>query len=212
MFRIFGLFFIIVISFLNAGCCFLGGPHRAVTRAVPVAELAHYQHYSPKVKKVVLKAELLSRKNYNYIFGSADPKNGGMDCSGVINYLLKSIKNTSVPRDSYDMYMWLLRKGKIHHVTNDNFHSYQFNALKPGDLLFWTNTFRTNRKPPITHVMLYLGKNKNNEPLMFGSSDGGIYKNREMWGVSVFDFILPLPEDKDRFVAYGCIPSFTCVN
>jgi cell wall-associated NlpC family hydrolase len=134
-----------------------------------------------------------------------------MDCSGVFYYLLKRMNpHRYVPRDAYEQYMWLLHAGKIHHVTDENFHSYQFNALKPGDLLFWTGTYRTNRRPPITHVMMYLGKDKHNQPLMFGSSDGGIYKGKEMWGVSVFDFTLPLPRDHARFVAYGCIPHFTC--
>lgn len=210
MFRIFCVLFILFISLLNTSCCQFGGPHRAVTRPVPVADLAHYPHYHANVKKVISRARLLSKKHLTYLFGSDDPKNGGMDCSGVIYYLLKSIDHLHIPRDSYDMYIWLEREKKIHHVTNDHFHSDQFNALKPGDLLFWTNTYRTHRNPPITHVMLYLGKDKNNEPLMFGSSDGGIYKGMEMWGVSVFDFILPNDHDKARFVAYGCIPSFTC--
>ncbi|MEI9999248.1 MAG: hypothetical protein WDO13_08775 [Verrucomicrobiota bacterium] len=29
--------------------------------------------------------------------------------------------------------------------------------LKPGDLLFWENTYKPERQPPITHVMIFLG-------------------------------------------------------
>jgi len=211
MFRIICVLVVLLASFLGTSCSQFGGQHPAVTEPVPVENLANYANYPANVKKVISKALVLSRKNLTYHFGSANPRTGGMDCSGVFYYLLRHMKHhTYVPRDSYEMYMWLLRAGKIHHVTYENFHSAQFNALKPGDLLFWTNTFRTNRRPPITHVMMYLGKDKNNQPLMFGSSDGGIYKDRVMWGVSVFDFILPLPRDRDRFVAYGCIPGFTC--
>jgi hypothetical protein len=212
MFRVFCLLMIVFISLLNAGCASFGfnGVHRAVTRPVPISQLSHYETDPPNVKNVISHAMLLSEEHLTYKFGSANPKNGGMDCSGVIYYLLRDIKHTHVPRDSYHMYLWLSEAGTIHHVTYDNFRSKQFNALKPGDLLFWTGTFRTHRKPPITHVMLYLGRDKHNVPLMFGSSDGGIYKGREMWGVSVFQFILPLRGDRARFVAYGCIPSFTC--
>ncbi|MCX7124699.1 MAG: NlpC/P60 family protein, partial [Gammaproteobacteria bacterium] len=190
MFRILCLLIVLCASFLNTSCAPFSarGPHEAITRTVPVNDLARYHHYHSNVKRVISRAKLLSKKHLTYIFGSDDPRRGGMDCSGVIYYLLKHINNIYVPRDSYGMYIWLERAGKIHHVTSNNFHSNQFNALKPGDLLFWTGTYRTNRKPPITHVMLYLGKNKNNEPLMFGSSDGGIYKGTEMWGVGVFDF------------------------
>ena len=115
-----------------------------------------------------------------------------------------------IPRDSYGMYIWLARAGTIHHVTSHTFRSKQFDALKPGDLLFWINTYRTHHKPPITHVILYLGKDKEGQRLMFGSSDGGIYKGHEMWGVSVFNFTLPPRRYRARFVAYGCIPSYTC--
>ena len=89
------------------------------------------------------------------------------------------------------------------------FSSPEFRYLRPGDLLFWTGTYRTYRKPPITHVMLYLGKNKENRPLMFGSTTGS-YRGKEVRGVGVFDFILPRPGDMARFVGYGCIPNYTC--
>lgn len=209
MFRIICLLTVLFISILNTSCS-SNGLHPAITRPVPIRSLAHYPHYNRNVKKVLAKALVLSKEHLTYIFGADNPKQGGMDCSGVIYYLLKSLDNIYVPRDSFEMYLWLERDGKIHHVTDENLNSYQFHDLKPGDLLFWEDTYYTHRNPPITHVMMYLGKNKHGEPLMFGSSDGGIYKRKIMWGVSVFDFILPNPGDKARFVAYGCIPSFTC--
>ncbi len=210
MFRIIFVFCILLFSLFNTACSFRPGHHPAVTRSVPVSHLANYRHYPANVRKVIVSAMHLSKKHLTYRFGSDNPKFGGMDCSGVIYYLLKQIKNVYVPRDSYEMYFWLLHAGKMHHVTSYNFHSYQFRDLRPGDLLFWTGTYFTHRKPPITHVMMYLGENKNNEPLMFGSSDGGIYKDKEMWGVSVFDFILPHRGERVHFVGYGCIPGFTC--
>jgi cell wall-associated NlpC family hydrolase len=188
----------------------VGHYHRAITQPVPLTALAHHNHYSASVNTVITRALLLSQKHLTYLFGSDNPRRGGMDCSGVIYYLLRGIKPTDVPRDSYEMYLWLLRAGKIHHVATDHFNTHSFNALKPGDLLFWTGTYRTNRRPPITHVMLYLGQTQHHVPLMFGASDGGIYHGKQMWGVSVFDFILPNDRGRERFVAYGCIPSFTC--
>lgn len=206
--------FVVVFLFtLFAASCsrYPRGIHSPITRPVPVERLAKYNHYSPKVKKVISKAMVLSRDDLTYIFGSDTLNRGGMDCSGVIYYLLKSMRpNQIIPRDSYDMYMWLLHAHVMHHVTSNQFSSPQFSHLKPGDLLFWSGTYRTDRKPPITHVMMYLGKDKHGTPLMFGSSDGGIYKGMEMWGVSVFDFTLPSDHYRKRFVGYGCIPSFTC--
>jgi hypothetical protein len=210
MFRIICTVIILFASFLNTSCSSFRFQHAPVTRPVPVGNLVNYPNYPSNVKTVVRKALWLSKKNLNYTFGSANPNNGGMDCSGVINYLLKSIDHGHVPRDSYDMYRWLAKAGTIHHVTSFHLRSKQFDALKPGDLLFWANTYHTRRRPPITHVMLYLGKNRSGKPLMFGSSDGGVYKGKEMWGVSVFEFVLPYRSDRARFVAYGCIPNYTC--
>ena len=207
------IFTVLFFALLSASCSQfgLGRYHSATTRPVPVADLAHYDDYPVGVKKMIARALLLSRQDLTYRFGSDNPKNGGMDCSGVIYYILKGLHpHAYAPRDSYDMYIWLLRAKKIHHVRTRYFNSSQFNALKPGDLLFWTGTYRTRHRPPITHVMLYLGKDKHHVPLMFGSSGGGIYRGREMWGVSVFDFILPSGRGRERFVGYGCIPSVTC--
>src|SRR3990167_1761640 len=136
MFRIVALIFL-CISFFITSCTTV---HTPITQPVPIANLAHYKNYQPNVKKVIAKASVLSKENLTYKFGSANPDTGGMDCSGVIYYILKSLASTYIPRDSYSMYMWLLRHGKIHHVTTHNLHSNQFNALKPGDLLFWTGT------------------------------------------------------------------------
>ncbi len=90
------------------------------------------------------------------------------------------------------------------------FNSPEFSKLKPGDLLFWSGTYIIHRDQPITHVMLYLGKNKKGERLMFGASDGRTYQGKKMWGVSVFDFKLPDGKGPQRFVGYGCIPDLTC--
>ncbi|MCX7124698.1 MAG: NlpC/P60 family protein [Gammaproteobacteria bacterium] len=182
----------------------------AITQEIPIENISGYIDYPEKVKQLISKALLLSEKNLTYLYGSSDPKNGGMDCSGTIYYLLSCVTNLEIPRQANELYLWIEKKGELHYVTSNDFNSVEFNALKPGDLLFWSGTYETHRTPNITHVMLYLGKNKSNEPIMFGSSDGRTYENKKMRGVSVFDFKLPNEKDKARFVAYGCIPSFTC--
>jgi hypothetical protein len=58
--------------------------------------------------------------------------------------------------------------------------------------------------------MLYLGRDKNNQPLMFGASDGRTYRGEMKWGVTVFDFELPSENSPIRFLGYGCIPNFNC--
>lgn len=210
MFRIF--YGVCIFLFLNVTCCAAAEnkPLPAITQSISTAELIGYADYPSHVKQLISEAFLLSEKNLTYLYGSSDPKNGGMDCSGTIYYLLKNGIHSNAPRDANGMYHWVKSDGKIYYVTHNDFHSDAFNELKPGDLLFWSGTYETHAVHAITHVMLYLGKNKNHEPLMFGSSDGRTYRGVKMRGVSVFDFKLPKEKDKARFVAYGCIPSFTC--
>ncbi len=186
------------------------GLTQAITQPIPVSKLDGYDEYSENVKELIAKSSVLTKQKLTYLFGSANPKNGGMDCSGTIYYLLSSHKNIDVPRQANGMYAWVKKSGKLHAVNTRNFDSSQFNKLKAGDLLFWSGTYRTRNKSTITHVMMYLGKNKNGEPLMFGASGGRTYAGRRMNGVSVFDFVLPSGKSKARFVGYGCIPGFTC--
>lgn len=183
---------------------------KAITQSIAIDHLASFKEYPEKTQQLILKAQALTQQNLTYQYGSADPKKGGMDCSGTIYYLLKSMNISDVPRPGNEMYLWVSQKGKLHTVSSNSFDSAEFSHLKPGDLLFWSGTYNTQRQPPITHVMLYLGKNKQGQPLMFGASDGRTYQEKSMWGVSLFDFKLPNPKSSSRFVGYSCIPHLTC--
>ena len=86
--------------------------------------------------------------------------------------------------------------------------------LAPGDLLFWTGTYNIERDPPITHAMIYLGREKStNHRIMIGASDGRTYRGESRYGVSVFDFKISAPALTNEgrlsptFVGYGHIPS-----
>lgn len=184
----------------------------AITQPIPLSNIPQYDTYPSVVKELILKASHLSQMNLTYLYGSADPKNKGMDCSGTIYYLLNQNKLNDVPRQSDEIFAWVEKEGKLYKVTTQDFNSAEFSHLKPGDLLFWSGTYRVSRMVAITHVMLYLGKNDKGERLMFGSSDGRTYQGKKMWGVSVFDFKLPNAKDRAKFVGYGCIPHLTCEN
>jgi hypothetical protein len=89
-------------------------------------------------------------------------------------------------------------------------------ALWPADgitLDFWSDTYKMDRDPPVTHTMIYLGREKSmGNRLMVGSSDGRSYRGLRRWGVSVFDLkpvpaSSPSPRDAaPRFIGYGSIP------
>jgi cell wall-associated NlpC family hydrolase len=176
-------------------------------------EIAEYGSYPSKVRQVIDAGLALSKENLGYTYGSADPKNGGMDCSGFIYYVLQQNGFADVPRDSSQQYVWVRKAGNFNAVLSRKEDSFEFDALKPGDLLFWRGTYNIDRDPPITHTMIYLGREKRTKKrVMLGSSDGRTYDGKQRWGVSVFDFKMPPPPQSGDakispvFVGYGRIP------
>lgn len=177
----------------------------AVTAPIPVSALVGYRHYPSAVKNLIANAAVLSQQNLTYLYGSADPKNHGMDCSGTIYYLLNNNGVNEVPRSANDMYRWVKKNHVFNTVKTMDFNSTDFSNLKPGDLLFWSGTYKVRDRHSITHVMLYLGKNTHHQPLMFGSNNSRTYR-----GVSVFNFKLPAKGKAAKFLGYSCIPNLTC--
>jgi peptidoglycan DL-endopeptidase CwlO len=176
-------------------------------------QIANYDSYSPKVKQIIDAGLALTKQNLGYTYGSADPKDGGMDCSGFIYYVLQQNGFPDVPRDSSQQYVWVRKAGNFNAVLSRKEDSFELDNLKPGDLLFWRGTYNIDRDPPITHTMIYLGREKRtNKRVMLGSSDGRTYDGKQRWGVSVFDFKLPPPPTSGDakispvFVGYGRIP------
>lgn len=166
-----------------------------------------------KVQQLLTSALELTARNLDYKYGSADPANGGMDCSGFVYYVLKQNGVADVPRDSSAQYTWLRRGGGFEPVLSRHDDSFELDNLKPGDLLFWTGTYRIDRDPPITHAMIYLGREKKTgKRVMVGASDGRVYDDQPRYGVSVFDFKLksggltPNGKLQPLFVGYGHIP------
>lgn len=181
--------------------------HPAITHPVAIEQISGYSHYPADVRNIITNAAYISELQLTYLFGSADPKNGGMDCSGTIHYLLKSIGIKDAPRSANEFYRWVETKGQLHSVTSNDLNSPQFAQLVPGNLLFWSGTYSVSG---MSHVMIYLGRDQQGRPLAFGSSDGRTYLGQRMWGVSLYDFTLPRPGTRGRFVGYGCAPGMSC--
>jgi peptidoglycan DL-endopeptidase CwlO len=179
-------------------------------------EIAGFESYPAKVRQILDAGLELTKQNLGYTYGSADPANGGMDCSGFIYYVLQQNGFPDVPRDSSQQYVWMRKAGNFNAVLSRQEDSFELEALKPGDLLFWRGTYNIDRDPPITHTMIYLGREKRtNKRVMIGSSDGRTYDGKQRWGVSVFDFKMPPPPNSGDakispvFVGYGRIPGLS---
>ena len=183
--------------------------------SLAASDLREYEAQPAGVKRLIDHALELTTRDLSYKYGSADPKNGGMDCSGTVYYLLNDAGVKDVPRDASEMYQWVWQQGRFRAVTSSNPDTFELTPLKPGDLLFWTGTYQVDRDPPITHVMIYLGTNRTNgRRVMVGASEGRTFEGKSRYGVSVFDFVLPKHSEtpagaetsQSRFVGYGSIP------
>lgn len=183
-------------------------PPLPVVSTVGIDELSGFENYPKQIQSLVQSALALTRLELGYLYGSHEPNKGGMDCSGSVYHVLRFQGLKDVPRQSDEMCNWVEKKTQLHLTpTASAFDHAEFADLKPGDLLFWTNTTETKRKLPVTHVMIYLGKlKKNGKRVVFGASDGRSYEGQRRSGVSVFDFHLPKAESPTKFYGYGPAP------
>jgi cell wall-associated NlpC family hydrolase len=179
--------------------------------SLSTGQLKEFADQPANIQALIESSLALTRQNLTYTYSSDDPANGGMDCSGFIYYVLTQAGVKDVPRDSIGQYEWVWKAHSFRAVNSRNIDSFEMDDLKPGDLLFWTGTYTTDRDPPVTHIMLYLGREKETgDRVMVGSSDGRSYHGIQRWGVSVFDFKAPPPENSSRstsrFIGYGSVP------
>ena len=180
---------------------------------ISVAEIADSPSYSPEVKKVIDLGLSLTTQNLGYKYNSADPAKGGMDCSGFIYYVLSQSGTKDVPRDAREQYIWVRKAGNFQAVLAQRDDSFELDALKPGDLLFWASNYGVSRDPDITQTMIYLGREKGtNQRIMIGASERLTYKGQSRSGVNIFDFKVGRARSKSNnepgpvFVGYGRIP------
>ncbi|MBN8418055.1 MAG: C40 family peptidase [Verrucomicrobia bacterium] len=183
-------------------------PTPAVVSTLSIADIRDFDSYPKQIQSLVQSCLALTHLDLGYLYGSHEPSKGGMDCSGTIYHVLHFQGLKDVPRQSDEMCNWVDKKSQLHLTpTAKDFDSEEFKDLKPGDLLFWTNSLETTRKLPVTHVMVYLGKlKKSGKRVVFGSSDGRSYMGERRSGVSVFDFTLPRPDSPKHFYGYGPTP------
>jgi len=180
----------------------------AAVSTISVEDIRDFDKYPKQIQSLVQSSMALTRLELGYLYGSHEPSKGGMDCSGTIYHVLHFQGLKDVPRQSDEMCNWVDKNTQLHLTpTATSFDSDEFDALKPGDLLFWTNTTKTTRKLPVTHVMIYIGKLKNSgKRIVFGSSDGRSFHGERRSGVSVFDFSLPREGSTSRLYGYGPTP------
>src|SRR5262249_56781886 len=93
----------------------------------------------PPVPGVVAVARRLA--GAPYVWGGASPATG-FDCSGLVQWSFAQV-GVRLPRTAQQQYDATARV-----PTAD---------LRPGDLVFFANTYKSDPSEPVTHVAIYLG-------------------------------------------------------
>lgn len=115
-----------------------------------------------------------------------------MDCSNTTRYLYKRVLGVELPRTASDQYYTLWQQGRITPAplrldgTVDTLAL--LGQMRSGDLLFWEWTYDIKRRPPVSHVMIYLGRTADGTPKMAGSSSRGRGETTQRGGVDVYTF------------------------
>lgn len=125
-----------------------------------------------------------------------------MDCSNTARWLYREVRGVTLPRTASDQYEMLRESGRLWRTRDEGALR---RRLRPGDLLFWENTYKPKRKPPITHVMVYLGTDERGRMLMAGSqgsSGPDVYPFRPAQKMGGYRFFFFFHRD-GRFVGYG---------
>jgi len=179
---------------------------------VTTAELRDFDKLSAARRKLIESAIATAKDSpwLPYKFGGASPADGGFDCSGAMYFVLGKA-GLKPPRMSADQHAWVKDAGMLHEIPGDakTTDHPSFAALLPGDLLFWTGTYSPTdtRKVPITHVAIYLGREKSDgRRIMINATDGRSYRGVKANGYGVYDFRIPAATSKSKLVGYGPAP------
>lgn len=133
-----------------------------------------------------------------------------MDCSNAARYLVRRVHGIEMPRTASEQYDFVRQRGRLKRVGGlfggvpDT--EWWAKRLRPGDLLFWEHTYKPRRKPPVTHVMVYLGRDDRGNLLMAGAQNSrgvDIYRLQPRVPYGGHGGFLGLFKKKGRLVAYG---------
>ena len=146
------------------------------------------------------RAEAIAKFDLPYVFGGDHPSEGGLDCSGTMQFLLSDIGFKDMPRTSYDQYSWLRKARTLKHSKSIPDQMGGRKGIKPGDLIFWGGTYDSGHK--VSHVMIYLGQGRDGTHYMFGARGK---KKEGLNGAGVDIFKLESGYQKS-LIGFGSLP------
>jgi len=159
---------------------------------------------SPEMRQLITvirdRAEHIAGFGLRYEFGGDHPRQGGLDCSGAMKFLLADLGFDDMPRTSYHQYRWLREHRTLRHTKTIPEDMGGRRGILPGDLIFWGGTYDSGHK--VSHVMIYLGQGSDGTHYMFGARGK---KKRGLYGSGVDIFELKSGYQK-KLVGFGSLP------
>jgi cell wall-associated NlpC family hydrolase len=150
------------------------------------------RHSSPttelRQKFITATRQLAAQKiGYNQSWAPPESRNAlDMDCSNTTRWLYRQVTGLDIGRTASDQYYFLRQKQKAWLIPLQADGQADLaileKYLRPGDLLFWENTYKPVRNIPITHVAIYLGKNEKGQNIMAASQQASEGENHNPRG------------------------------
>jgi hypothetical protein len=120
-------------------------------------------------------AYIVRNERPSYQFGASGGLSRKYDCSSFVMKAAARSALANLPRDSRSQFELLSQTGKVWLRGSRGWED-----LRPGDLIFFSGTYRHGHENPISHVMIYAGENQ-----MIGAQSSG---------VGLFDFTPTAPQ------------------
>jgi len=132
-----------------------------------------------------------------------ETKPWSMDCSNAVRWLHRTHRGEALPRTGSAQFEHFRRLGRFQRAKPDAARLAR--VLRPGDLLFWEHTYRPVRRPPVTHVMMYLGRDREGRLWMAGSQGSrgvGIHEFRPAQRMGGYPWFLWFRRE-GRFIGFA---------
>jgi len=136
---------------------------------------------APTPARIEEKARWLSSQGIRYSGNWLPPgetRPWAMDCSNAVRWFYRELWGRNLPRTASDQFLYFRQQRKFKKARPDAARLAR--VLRPGDFLFWEHTYKPRRKPPVTHVMMYLGRDRNGKMMMAGAQGSR--------GVRIYEF------------------------
>ncbi len=148
---------------------------------------------------VMAVADRLAGLHLPYRYGSADPRDGGFDCSGFVQMVFREGAAIELPDEADKQLAYCRGNGQVWDASS----AWTPETLQPGDLIFFAGPEPRARTSQVSHVMIYCGHN-----IMVGAQTQGRQLNGASAGVGYYYHPFRRPygvpgESGDRFVGQG---------